>query len=109
MWSGGPAESEGTATVWVVDDDPQLRRMLGYALQQEGFRVEEAPDGEETLALLGRREPDLILLDVLMPGIGGFETCRRIRERSEVPVVLLTALGRDEDIEEGLAAGADDY
>lgn len=106
----GPASLRtGTAVVMMVDDDPQLRVMLNYALGQEGFRVEEASSGEESLELLRHREPDIILLDVLMPGIGGVETCRRIRRRSNVPVIMLTALGRDEDIVAGLEAGADDY
>ena len=93
----------------VVDDDPQLRAMLADTLRRDGFAVEEAPDGEAALRLLGERPPALVLLDVLMPGLDGIETCRRIRARSEVPIILLTALGRDEDIELGLAAGANDY
>ena len=98
-----------TAAVLMVDDDPQLRVMLGFALRQEGFQVEEASVGEDALEMLRHREPDIILLDVLMPGIGGVETCRRIREKSSVPIIMLTALGRDEDIVAGLEAGADDY
>lgn len=93
----------------MVDDDPQLRVMLGYALRQEDFQVEEASSGEDALVLLEQQEPDIVLLDLLMPGIGGVETCRRIRERSAVPIIMLTALGRDEDIVVGLEAGADDY
>ena len=98
-----------TASVLMVDDDPQLRVMLGYALRQEGFQVEEASTGEDALEMLRHQEPDIVLLDVLMPGLGGVETCRRIRERSTVPIIMLTALGRDEDIVAGLEAGADDY
>src|SRR4029079_3717046 len=93
----------------MVDDDPQLRVMLGYALRQESFTVEEASSGEEALEMLQQDEPNVVLLDVLMPGIGGVETCRRIRALSSVPVIILTALGRDEDIVSGLEAGADDY
>jgi DNA-binding response OmpR family regulator len=100
---------ERLADVLIVDDDPQLRVMLGYALRQEGFRVDEAASGEEALALLQQRQPDIILLDVLMPGLGGIETCRQIRERVTVPIIMLTALGRDEDVVSGLEAGADDY
>src|SRR5919198_234053 len=96
-----------TAVVLMVDDDPQLRVMLGFALRQEGFQVEEASAGEDALEMLKHQEPDIILLDVLMPGIGGVETCRRIREKSSVPIIMLTALGRDEDIVAGLGAGAD--
>lgn len=98
-----------TAEVLIVDDDPQLRVMLGFALRQEGFRVEEAASGEEALAMLEHRQPDLVMLDVLMPGLGGVETCRQIRERLSVPIIMLTALGRDEDVVLGLEAGADDY
>jgi DNA-binding response OmpR family regulator len=98
-----------TAVVMMVDDDPQLRVMLGYALRQEGFQVEEASTGEDALEMLRHQQPDIILLDVLMPGLGGVETCRRVRERSTVPIIMLTALGRDEDIVAGLEAGADDY
>ena len=100
---------EGPATVLVVDDDPQVRAMLADALRQDGFEVEEAPSGEAALRLLERRMPELVLLDIMMPGLDGIETCRRIRARSEVPIILLSALGRDEDIELGLAAGANDY
>jgi DNA-binding response OmpR family regulator len=98
-----------TAVVLMVDDDPQLRVMLGYALRQEGFQVDEASTGEDALEMLRQQQPDIILLDVLMPGLGGVETCRRIREQSTVPIIMLTALGRDEDIVSGLEAGADDY
>ena len=98
-----------TARVLMVDDDPQLRVMLGYALRQDGFVVEEASSGEDALEILRREQPDVVLLDVLMPGIGGVETCRRIREQSSVPIIMLTALGRDEDVVAGLEAGADDY
>lgn len=96
-------------TVLMVDDDPQLRVMLGYALRQDGFQVEEASSGEAALEKLRQREPDIMLLDLLMPGMGGVETCRKVRERSTVPIIMLTALGRDEDIVNGLEAGADDY
>jgi DNA-binding response OmpR family regulator len=98
-----------TAIVLMVDDDPQLRVMLGFALRQEGFQVEEASTGEDALEMLRQQEPDIVLLDVLMPGVGGVETCRRIRQTSSVPIIMLTALGRDEDIVSGLEAGADDY
>src|SRR5688572_8147103 len=98
-----------TATILMVDDDPQLRVMLGYALRQENFQVDEASSGEDALEMLRQEEPNLVLLDVLMPGMGGVETCRRIRAVSSVPVIILTALGRDEDVVAGLEAGADDY
>src|SRR6266705_2542258 len=89
----GAAETR-TPVVLMVDDDPQLRVMLGYALRQDGFHVDEASTGEDALELMRRHEPDIVLLDVLMPGLGGVETCRRIREKSSVPIIMLTALGR---------------
>src|SRR5215218_9203493 len=94
--TGPPAvgrTNASTATILMVDDDPQLRVMLGYALRQENFTVDEASSGEEALEMLRHDEPHLVLLDVLMPGIGGVETCRRIRAVSSVPVIILTALG----------------
>jgi DNA-binding response OmpR family regulator len=103
------AREAPTTSVLMVDDDPQLRAMLGYALRNDGFEVQEASSGEEALQALSEREPDIVLLDVLMPGLSGIETCQRIREHSAVPVIMLTALGRDEDVVAGLEAGADDY
>jgi DNA-binding response OmpR family regulator len=97
------------STVLIVDDDPQLRAMLADALRQESFAVEEAASGEETLEMVEHHEPDVVLLDVLMPGLGGLETCRRIRARSEVPIIMLTALGREEFVVAGLQAGADHF
>jgi len=106
----GPAEAGSSEPlVLIVDDDPQLRAMLGYALELEGCRVEEVASGEAALGRLEQLDPDVVLLDLLMPGLGGIETCRRIRERSTVPIIMLTALGRDEDVVAGLQAGADDY
>jgi DNA-binding response OmpR family regulator len=109
--SSGALGSQETRSpiVLMVDDDPQLRVMLGYALRQESFEVQEASSGEAALEMLKHQEPDIILMDLLMPGMGGVEACRRIRDRSSVPVIILTALGRDEDIVSGLDAGADDY
>ena len=107
--SGERAREPRMSRILVVDDDPQLRVMLGYALQREGFAVEEAARGEDALELLERDRPDLVLLDLLMPGLGGLETCHRIRRRSSVPIIMLTALGRDEDIVAGLEAGADSF
>jgi DNA-binding response OmpR family regulator len=103
------AQETRTTVVLMVDDDPQLRAMLGYALRNDGFEVEEASSGEEALEMFHDQEPDIVLLDVLMPGLSGIETCQRIREQSSVPIIMLTALGRDEDVVAGLEAGADDY
>ncbi len=106
MEASGPA---GSASVLIVDDDPQLRALLRVVLEMERFQVEEAASGEEALEILQEREPLLVLLNVLMPGLSGIETCRQIRERSTVPIIMLTGLGRDLDIVAGLEAGADDY
>jgi DNA-binding response OmpR family regulator len=106
---GRPPERTEAATIMVVDDESSVRTMLGMALSEEGFRVVEASSGEKAIELLEQGQPDLILLDLLMPGLTGLETLRRIRERSSVPVTMLTALSRVEDIEISLEAGADDY
>ncbi len=100
---------EPDATILIVEDDPQLRVLFREALRAQGFQVSEASSGSEALATLQEHEPDLVLLDVLMPDLDGIETCRRIRARSTVPIIMLTALGRDQDIVAGLEAGADDY
>jgi len=104
----GPARTEPT-TILVVDDESSVRTMLGMALGDEGFEVVEASSGEKAIEMLEEVQPDLVLLDLLMPGLTGLETCRRIRERSSVPITMLTALDSVEDIEISLEAGADDY
>ena len=79
-----------TATILVVDDEPQLRRAMKATLTDLGYSVIEAKTGEEALEVLRRDSPDLILLDLNMPGIGGLETCRAIRESSDVPIIVLS-------------------
>ena len=106
--SGGPAGTDA-ATIMVVDDESSVRTMLRMALSDEGFRVVEASSGDEAIELLEQVRPDLIVLDLLMPGLTGLETCRRIRGQSSVPITMLTALDRVEEIEISLEAGADDY
>ncbi len=94
----------------VVDDDPGLRRMLERTLAAEGFAVETAPDGGAALARIERSMPDLVVLDVAMPGLDGLAVCRRLRERGvAAPVLMLTARDAVADRVAGLAAGADDY
>jgi len=98
------------AAILVVDDDPPIRRMLDRTLAAEGYRIETAGDGGEALAAVERSTPDLVVLDVAMPGLDGLAVCRRIRGKGlSTPVLLLTA--RDEVGERvaGLDAGADDY
>ena len=95
--------------ILVVDDDPRLRDLLRLALERAGYQVLTAGDGQSALIHAAREIPDLIVLDVGLPEIDGFETCRRIRAGSEVPILFLTA--RDDEIDRilGLELGADDY
>ena len=97
------------ATVLIVDDDPKIRDLLRLYVEREGHRAVFAADGPEALAVAGRSRPDLVLLDVMLPGLDGFEVCRQLREVSDVPVVLLTARSGDSDKVVGLDMGADDY
>jgi DNA-binding response OmpR family regulator len=97
------------ATVLVVDDDPKIRELLRLYVEREGHRAAFAADGPEALAVARKSRPDLVLLDVMLPGLDGFEVCRQLREESDVPVVLLTARSGDSDKIVGLDLGADDY
>jgi DNA-binding response OmpR family regulator len=102
-------DNRGVATVLVVDDEPIVRDVVARYLEREGYETLEAGDGEEAQRLLERDSPSLVVLDVMLPGIGGLELCRWIRSRSEVPIVMLTALGEETDRIVGLELGADDY
>ncbi|HET8523216.1 MAG TPA: response regulator transcription factor, partial [Thermomicrobiales bacterium] len=95
--------------ILVVDDEPPITRLVRAKLQADNYAVITANRGEEALTLLEDERPDLIVLDVMMPGMDGFETLRRIRTRSRVPVILLTARTSDVDKLKGLQGGADDY
>lgn len=97
------------ATVLVVDDDPKIRDLLRLYVEREGHRVVFAAEGTQALAAARHHGPDLVLLDVMLPGLDGFEVCRRLREESDVPIVLLTARSGDSDKVVGLDIGADDY
>jgi two-component system response regulator ResD len=96
-------------TVLVVDDEPVVRDVVARYLQHEGFETILAADGDTARALIEEREPALVVLDVMLPGIDGLSLCRWIRERSSVPVILLTARGEEADRIVGLDLGADDY
>jgi len=98
-----------SGNILVVDDEPQIRRVMRMALSSQGFEVIEARSGEEGLEKLREHLPDLVLLDLNMPGIGGLETCRSIRIGSEVPIIVLTVRSKEEEKVEALDAGADDY
>lgn len=93
----------------VVDDEPQMRYVITFALETQGFRCVSAADAESAWELLSEESFDLVVLDVMLPGLGGVELCRRIRAAAGVPIILLTALGDEEDRIAGLEAGADDY
>jgi DNA-binding response OmpR family regulator len=96
-------------TVLLVDDDPKIRELLRLYVEREGHRPLFAADGEAALELATRAKPDVVLLDVMLPGIDGFEVCRRLRDISDVPILLLTARSAEGDRVIGLDLGADDY
>ncbi len=93
----------------VVDDEPQMRYVITFALETQGFRCVSAADAESAWELVSEESFDLVVLDVMLPGLGGGELCRRLRAAAAVPIILLTALGDEEDRIAGLEAGADDY
>ena len=95
--------------IMVVDDDQDLAEMLGIVLTSSGFDVDLVSRGDEALDVFRNNPPDLVLLDVMLPGIDGIEVCRLIRKESMVPIVMLSAKGETQDIVRGLEAGADDY
>ena len=95
--------------VLVVDDEPKYRRLIVTNLHFAGYETDEAEDAASTLGALAAAEPDLILLDLRLPGSDGVQLCRRIRERSWVPIIMVTALDAEPQLVAGLDAGADDY
>ncbi len=97
------------STVLVVDDEPVVRDVVVRYLEHEGFETLVAADGDTARTLIEEREPALVVLDVMLPGIDGLSLCRWIRERSSLPVILLTARGEEADRIVGLDLGADDY
>jgi two-component system, OmpR family, KDP operon response regulator KdpE len=96
-------------SILVVDDDPKIRRLIRLELHANDFQVSEAADGEEALEQVTRNEPDLILLDLMLPGIDGLEALRRIRASSAVPVIIISARSQDQEKIRGFQLGADDY
>jgi len=98
--------------ILIIEDDDFFRELLRKKLKSEGFEVAEATDGEKGAKMAKEKAPDLILLDLLMPGIDGFEVLSRIRGESStasIPVIILSNLGQQEDIEKGIKLGANDY
>lgn len=96
-------------SVLVVDDMPDIRELISIIMAKDGFEVMVAADGKEALELFEQRPPSLIILDIMMPEMDGFELCRRIREKSTVPIIVLSALSEDHEILRAFHEGADDY
>jgi len=116
--SGNGAETENLEEpvdrkrILVVDDEIYIVHILEFSLTMEGYQVLTAADGEEAMRLIEQERPDLVVLDIMMPKMDGYEVCRRLRQDEQlkgIPVILLSAKGRAVDREVGLQAGADDY
>jgi DNA-binding response OmpR family regulator len=95
--------------ILVIDDDPSLVALLYHSLTEQGYEVYKAHDGQEGLRQIYSHQPDLIILDIIMPKLDGWQVCRRTREMSDVPIIMLSTRGKEEDIVRGLDHGADDY
>ena len=95
--------------ILLVDDEPTMLKGLKYSLEQDGYEILTAQDGEEALSVFSENDVDLVLLDVMLPKMDGIQVCQRIREQSNVPIIMLTAKGEDMDKILGLEYGADDY
>ena len=95
--------------ILIADDDRDLLELIGFALTQAGFLVLKAPDGSAALRLFDAEAPDLLVLDINMPGASGFQVCESVRARSSVPVMMLTVRSEEEDLVKALELGADDY
>ncbi len=96
-------------TILVVDDEPTIVEVVELYLQREGYRVITAADGPGALALAAERKPDLVVLDLMLPGLNGFEITQRLRANGHIPIIMLTARGEEADRIVGLELGADDY
>jgi two-component system response regulator MtrA len=97
------------ARILVVDDDPAIAEMIGIVLRGDGYEPQFAADGADALNLFRSMRPDLVLLDLMLPGIDGIQVCSTIRAESGVPIIMLTAKGETTDVVKGLESGADDY
>lgn len=104
-----PGTGLSTIHVLMVEDDERIRSSVKMALESEGFTVAESETGESALDTFVAAPPHVVLIDIMLPGIDGFEVCRRIRANSDVPIIMVTARSRTEDVIVGLEAGADDY
>lgn len=99
----------GQRKILIVDDEPAIRELVRFNLERAGLTVVTAADGEEALATFHTERPDLVLLDLMLPRLDGFTVCRRIREESAAPIIMLTARSAEQDRVDGLELGADDY
>ena len=93
----------------LIDDSLDMQNLVGMFLERDGYEVFRASNGPEGLRQLAKNQPDLVLLDIMMPDVDGWETCRRIREVSNIPIIMLTAKAQERDVVRGLEIGADDY
>jgi len=98
-----------SSTILLVDDEDSIQTLLTYPLERDGYRVVQARDGEEALRRFADEDPDLVVLDVMLPRLDGLEVCKRLRNQSNVPIIMLTARGEELDKVLGLELGADDY
>jgi DNA-binding response OmpR family regulator len=96
-------------TILIIDDHEPMLRLISKLLESDGYSILMAQSGDEGLDLFHQTAPDLVILDIMMPGMDGWEVCRRLRKTSAVPIIFLTALGSENDIVTGLTGGADDY
>ena len=103
------ANVEGSARILLVDDEESIQTLLGYPLRKEGYDVVAARDGREALERFAEKRFDLVVLDIMLPKLDGVEVCRRLRSRSQVPIIMLTAKDDEGDKVLGLEMGADDY
>jgi DNA-binding response OmpR family regulator len=101
--------ANGTARILLVDDEQSIQTLLSYPLRKDGYHVTSALDGGEALRRFDEGRFDLVILDVMLPRLGGVEVCRQLRSRSQVPIIMLTAKGSETDKVAGLEVGADDY
>jgi two-component system alkaline phosphatase synthesis response regulator PhoP len=103
------ADTDSRITILVVDDDENLRRLVAAYLESEGYEVEQSADADAAFQRVEKHEPDLILLDLMLPGLSGLEVARRLRAKRPIPILMLTARGSEDDVLQGFDAGADDY
>jgi len=105
----GESTSKRKPSILVVDDDQALLKLIRRTLELSGYNVATASDGETALRLIDVEKPSLVLLDIRMPGLNGYQVCERVRKLSNLPIIMLTARAQPADLIQGFAVGADDY